>query len=195
MPTIIDSLRKDDRNTERLLIILEQEAAAFEFCERPDYDVLSGIIEYFRSYPAHCHKPKQELLFAKLKARAPECAAAMTAIRAERGQALQRLEKVAKLVAAVFGEQEIPRHSFNAAVAEFVAHVRRHIELDEQKLYPAALEKLTSQDWAELDGKLTDTEKPPLNREVEVRCVRLSESIISWEREDQAERAWFSQGR
>ena len=91
----------------------------------------------FSILPGHCHKPKQELLFAKLKARAPECAAAMME-SSDRGQVLQRLEKVAKLVAAVFGEQEIPRHSFNAAVAEFVAHVRRHIELDEQKLYPAA---------------------------------------------------------
>jgi hemerythrin-like domain-containing protein len=195
MPMIIDSLREDDRNTERLLTILEQEAAAFEFCKRPDYDVLSGIIEYFRSYPTHCHKPKQELLFAKLKARAPECTAGMIRMQADRGQALQQFEKIAKLVTAVFGEQEIPRHSFNAAVAEFVAHVRGHVELDQQKLYPAALEKLTSQDWAELDGKLADPERPPLNRDVETRCVRLSESIISWELEDQAERAWFSQGR
>jgi hypothetical protein len=76
-----------------------------------------------------------------------------------------------------------------------VAHERRHLELEEHELLPAALEKLTAQDWVELDKRLTDAKNPPLSREVEARCDKLSESIIRWEREDQAERAWLSQGR
>jgi hypothetical protein len=51
VPIIVQSIRSDHRKMEHLLDILEQELAIFRRDEPPDFDILSGLVEYFRFYP------------------------------------------------------------------------------------------------------------------------------------------------
>ena len=67
MPALIDSLRRDHADMELLLKVLEQEIAVFDRSNRPDFDIIEGVVDYFRCYPAQCHHPKEDLLFAKLR--------------------------------------------------------------------------------------------------------------------------------
>ena len=195
MPVLIDSLRRDHANMELLLQILEQEIAVFDHPDRPDFDIIAGVVDYFRSYPAQCHHPKEDLLFAKLKARDPEGAAGIIDIEAEHGQAARRLERFARLVDEVLDDQQIARGVLDAAVREFVEHERRHMELEERELLPNALASLHAEDWADLDTRLADTRDPLFSREAEARFEQLKQRIARWERENQADRARLSQGR
>jgi hypothetical protein len=85
VPALIGPLRRDHPNMELLLKVLEQEIAVFDRPDRPDFDIIEGIIDYFRSYPARCHHPRGNLLFAKLKARDPDGAAGIIEIEARAG--------------------------------------------------------------------------------------------------------------
>jgi hemerythrin-like domain-containing protein len=195
MPVLIDSLRRDHANMELMLQLLEQEIAVFDRADRPDFDIIGGIVDYLRSYPAQCHRPKEDLLFAKLKARDPEGAAAIIDIEAEHAQAAQRLERFARLVDEVFDDQQIARGALDATVREFVEHERRHIELEERELLPRALASLHAEDWADLDARLADTRHPLFSCEAEARFEQLKQRIARWERENEADRARLSQGR
>jgi len=195
VPAIIDSLRRDHRNMEQLLKMLEQELAVFDQAEKPDFGILSGIVDYFRSYPDCCHHPKEDLIFVKLKERHPDGAMAMVDIEAEHSQAHQRLGRLARLIEDVINEQEVPRQSLDEAVADFITHERHHMEIEEREFLPAALENLTEEDWAELDAKISDAKDPLFDPEAEARFELLAKRLRRWEREDQAERAWLSQGR
>jgi hemerythrin-like domain-containing protein len=195
MPALIDSLRRGHANMGLLLQILEQEIAVFDRPDRPDFDIIEGIVDFFRSYPAQCHHPKEDLLFAKLKARDPDGAAGIIDIEAEHGQSARRLERFARLVDEVLDDQPIARGGLDAAVREFVEHERRHMELEERELLPNALASLDAEDWADLDARLADTGDPLFSREAEAKCEQLKQRIARWERENQADRARLSQGR
>ena len=54
---IIDLLRQEHRNIEKLLRVLEQELSVFDRGERPDYAVICAVIAYFQVYPDVCHHP------------------------------------------------------------------------------------------------------------------------------------------
>jgi hemerythrin-like domain-containing protein len=194
MPELIDSLRRDHANMEILLQTLEQEIAVFDHADRPDFEIIEGVIDYFRSCPVQCHHPKEDLLFAKLKARDPEGAAAIIDIEAEHGQAARRLEGFARLVDEVFDDQPIARSVLDAAVREFAEHERRHIELEERELLPRALTSLHAEDWADLDARLADTRDPLFSPEAETRFEQLKQRLARWERENEAERARLGQG-
>jgi hemerythrin-like domain-containing protein len=195
MPALIDSLRRDHADMELLLKVLEQEIAVFDRSDRPDFDIIEGIVDYFRCYPAQCHHPKEDLLFAKLRARDPEGAAGIIDIEAEHGQAARRLERFARLVDEVIDDQPIARGVLDTAVREFVEHERRHMELEERELLPNALASLHAEDWTDLDARLADTRDPLFNREAEASFEQLKQRIARWERENQADRARLSQGR
>jgi len=55
MVEIIEILHQEHQNIENLLRVMEQELSVFDRGERPDYEVLEAIIEFFKRYPASCH--------------------------------------------------------------------------------------------------------------------------------------------
>lgn len=195
MPALIDSLRRDHADMELLLRVLQQEMAVFDHTDRPDFEIIEGVVDYFRSYPVQCHHPKEDLLLAKLRARSPERAAIFIDIDAERGHAARRLERFARLVERIVDDQEIARGILDEAVREFIEHERQHMEREERELLPSALASFRGEDWADLDARLADTRKPLFDREVEARLGQLNQRIAHWERENEADRARLSQGR
>ena len=48
---VINILRQEHRNIERLLLVLERELAIFARGGRPDYEVIHAVIAYFQVYP------------------------------------------------------------------------------------------------------------------------------------------------
>jgi hemerythrin-like domain-containing protein len=194
MPGIIDTLRKDHSHMEQLLQILEREFLACERDGKPDLDILSGIINYFRLYPDRFHHPTEDLIFGKLQTRSPEFAANVIGIVSEHGQAGRRLGQLAGLLEAAAVAGSVSSRSFGSAAASFIANERQHIALEERQLFPAALENLTAQDWTEIGDILAKRRYPLIHAEAEACFEQLVERITHWERQDRAERAWVSQG-
>jgi hemerythrin-like domain-containing protein len=72
MVEIIEILRQEHRNIEKLLVAMEQELSVFDRGERPDYEVFGAIIEFFKMYPDTCHHPKEDIIYEKFKVRDPD---------------------------------------------------------------------------------------------------------------------------
>ena len=51
MIEIIEILRQEHRNLEKLLGVMEQELGVFDRGDGPDYEVFGAIIEFFKKYP------------------------------------------------------------------------------------------------------------------------------------------------
>ena len=51
MTYVVEVLRQEHRNIKRLLRVLEQELSVFDRGNRPDYEVVLGVIDYFKDYP------------------------------------------------------------------------------------------------------------------------------------------------
>lgn len=61
---IIELLCREHRNIEKLLAVLERELEIFDGGNRPDYEVIRAVIDYFEVYPEVYH-PQEYLVFAK----------------------------------------------------------------------------------------------------------------------------------
>ena len=51
MTEMIEVLCQEHRNIESLLRVLERELRIFDRGERPDYEVMLAVIDYFEDYP------------------------------------------------------------------------------------------------------------------------------------------------
>ena len=83
MTYVVEVLRQEHRNIEKLLHVLEQELSVFDRGDRPNYEVIVGVIDYFKDYPDSCHHPKEDMIFDKLKSRDPAAAAKIGDLRIE----------------------------------------------------------------------------------------------------------------
>ena len=186
MPEILDALRQEHRNMARLLSVLERELSRFDRAERPDYDVLTGIAEYFTGFPARCHHPKEDLIHRRLKERAPEAAERILDLEAEHTQLAERVEAFKQAVANVIAEAEMPRDAFADALRSFIADQRSHMERENQVFFPTAIDVLSADDWAEIDAEASRESDPLFGPETSEEFRELSESILRWEKEDVA---------
>jgi len=157
---IIERLSREHRNIEKLLAVLEREIEIFDRGDRPDYEIIRGIIYYFDLYPELYHHPQEELVFAKLKLRDAAAATKVGNLTLEHQKGAARLLRVGQAVDAVLADREIARQNVNNIVRDFIESERRHIMMEDRDFFPAALKALEPQDWTEIASASTDPEEP-----------------------------------
>lgn len=188
MTQIIDILREEHRNIEKLLLVLERELCVFNRGERPDYHVVRSLIEYFQDYPDCCHHPKEDMVFEKLKARDPIAAAGVGNLEAEHGKGSERLWRVAQIVESILADRVILRKTVDEIIRDFIDNERRHMAMEERVLFPAAVKVLLPQDWAEISVRSTARKDPCSDTAVEDKYRLLRQLILQWEQEAESER-------
>ncbi len=185
---IIEHLTREHRNLEKLLDILEHELDVFDRGERPDYEVIRAIISYFEVHPEVYHHPQEDLIFAKLTTRDAASAAKIGDLAGEHKKGAERLRQVAKTVDAVLADREMLRQTVDAVIRDFIEHERRHILMEDRYFFPAALEALKPQDWAEIASSLTGRKDPLFSDVAEEGFETLRQHILRLEQEAEAER-------
>jgi hemerythrin-like domain-containing protein len=185
MSKTMESLRQDHRNFARLLKILEQELSLFDRAERPDYDVVQGIMDYFLGYPERCHHPKEDVVLRHLAKVAPDAAAKIGNLEAEHRENSNRVAKAARAIDNVLNEQEVPREAVEKAVRDFISDQRRHMHMEEERFFPAAQESLSDEDWKAIDREASVEDDPLFEGKIEERYRDVAERIALWEAEDQ----------
>ena len=88
---VIEILRQEHRDIEKLLLVLERELGVFARGEHPDYEVIHAVIAYFQVYPDACHHPLEDVVFEKLKVRDPTAAANIGDLAADHLRGTERL--------------------------------------------------------------------------------------------------------
>ncbi len=156
MSKIVKVLCGDHRTFCQLLDLIEQEVEVFRKAGQPDYALLEAVLEYFEGYPHCTHLPAENLVYEQLRVRAPELCQNIPEPRGEHRCHAERLASLMQLMRRVLAEGEIPREMVIDAAQSFVDHMRRHVEMEETRFLPAAIENLRAEDWAEIEARLRD---------------------------------------
>lgn len=186
---IIELLCQEHRNIERLLAVLEHELEIFDRGDRPDYDVIRAVIEYFEVHPERYHHPQEDLVFVKLKLRDPESAARIGDLAREHEEGTERLRRVARAVDGVLADREVLRQHVNLIVREFIDHERRHMAMEERDFFPAAVKALKPRDWAQIASASARRQGPLFSDIAEGQFDAQRAQIMQLEQEAEAERA------
>lgn len=181
MVEIIEILRQEHRNIEKLLQVMEQELTVFDRGERPDYEVFGAIVEFFKNYPDSCHHPKENIIYEKFKTRDPGRAASVADLEAEHREGAVRLRRVAQAIESVLNDQELLRESVDRIVRDFIDNERKHIALEEDVVFPAIVDTLQPGDWADIALTLADRYGPPSEADFEEQFSTLRRDILELE--------------
>jgi len=170
MAQIMHRLRRDHANFARLFAALERQIVLMESGGRPDWDIVSRIVQYCLEYPDLYHHPLEDQVFARLRARDP--AAASIDLVAEHRELSALLRRVAAAVEQILQDAAMPRDRFAGLVRRFLDAQRDHVRREEALFYPAAERALGPADWAELDRAVSAVAIDPLFSEPTGRPYR-----------------------
>jgi hemerythrin-like domain-containing protein len=189
MTYIIEVLLQEHRNIESLLRVLERELSVFDRGERPDYEVVLAVIDYFKGYPDSCHHPKEDMIVEKLKARDPVAAATIGDLAGQHQEGTRRLRRVAQAVERVLSDQDLLRQNVDNIIRDFIDQERQHMAMEERVVFPAALNALRPKDWADIALRLADCDDPFYQAGFEQKFNRLRRNILKMVEEAETERS------
>lgn len=185
MTEVIRVLRREHANLAALVKTLEWQVAEFQAGRKPDYDVIRSILDYVQSFPDLYHHPKEDLVFARLKQRAPEIGERIGDLRREHEALAARSRELSAGLRAVLEEAQVPRESFVHWARAYIDLQCAHMKMEDEEFFPAALQALTAEDWRELEAQMTTAEDPLFGERVGERYEKLRQKILAWQAEYQ----------
>ena len=127
----------------------------------PDFGVLRAMLFYVDEFPEKRHHTKEsELLFPKLRHRAPELGPVLDQLdrdHASGEKSIRDLEH-ALLAFEVMGEPR--RAAFEQAVEQYIAFYLQHMGVEEKDILPTARRVFSEADWQELDAAFAANRDP-----------------------------------
>lgn len=173
MNATLDLLLAEHRLIARLLSVLERELEIFQTGERPDYELIATIIEYFGSYPDRYHHPKEEIILAKLVRRDQAAAEIFSDLTRGHEELAALTRRFADGLTRIINEDEVPRGLFDRLARDFIDYQRLHMGREEADFFPAAAQTLTAEDWAAIEERQEARPDPLLGGPVDPRFVPL----------------------
>ncbi len=180
MASIVGSLHQDHINSAKLLDVLERQLVIFGRAEVPDYQMMQGVLEYFLDYPNLYHRPTEDLILSKMKPRSWTAKDGFPDLRHEHQELAAMIRRFLAAIHNILQEAEIPREAFQQRARKFLDFYRSHIRKEEEVLFPAALEVLTKEDWAEISEVREIRDDPIFGPKSHERLETLREGILAW---------------
>ena len=118
----------------------------------PDFAALRAMLFYVDEFPERLHHTKEsELLFPRLRARAPGLRDVLDELDADHAQGERAIRELQHSLLAWEQMGEGRREKFVQQLKVYTARYLHHMKREETEVLPRSLELLGAGDWADLD--------------------------------------------
>jgi hemerythrin-like domain-containing protein len=135
---LLKDLREDHRNMSIMLDLLSQQIDHIGAGERPDYELIHDIMRYMTVYSDAVHHPKEDVLYAAMRAQQPELAEGLDRVGPEHRDIAEAGEALRNDVEAVASGAAVTRECLINDATAYVRTLRKHIAWEEEDLFRRA---------------------------------------------------------
>ena len=167
----------DHVNFGRLLNLLESELAPLHDAGAPDYALMLDIMYYMTHYSDIVHHPKEDLVFARIKAHDERSGPAVDALTAQHAQLREMGTALVHTLDDVVNGAIASREHVEGTARAYVSALRTHMRTEEGEILPRAARVLSESDWADINTTIANADDPLFGAQLEERYARLREEI------------------
>ncbi|MFQ5973504.1 MAG: hemerythrin domain-containing protein [Alphaproteobacteria bacterium] len=178
MTGIMRSLREDHDNHFKLLAVIGHEIDAMERGGSANCDLLEAALAYCLSYQSMYHHPREDQVFRMLRDCDRGVAEDIGDLQTEHEDLNALTRAFAEAVHAVSQGDEQPPDRMLPVAREFLDFYQRHMRMEEERFFPAALRTLTAVHWAEIESKSDVRGDPLFGAHIEHRYAELRHAIM-----------------
>ncbi len=179
MTATIPLLRRDHVNFSMLLNALERQIDTAEEGKIQSPELVKMILLYFRDYPRKVHHPKEDLIYSTLIQHMPNDASNMFHVIQDHRELAERLEAIDHSLKDIDLARPASLDLFCSHARRFIEKEREHMTLEEGHLYPSAVHRLTSEEWAGIDRFMANEKDPLFGDAIAGPYEKLRESILA----------------
>lgn len=128
-----------------------------------DFEVLYLILDYIEGFPETFHHPKEEVfLFEAIRRRAPEAGPIIDRLCDEHAQGVELMTELRQAIDA-YAANPTAGGWFRDVATQYISLERAHMQTEEERIMPLALEVLNPDDWRDIAAAFLSNHHPLLN--------------------------------
>lgn len=174
---VLAELRADHKNMALMIDLLERETNKIYAVAEVDFELMGDIMRYMTVYPDAVHHPKEDRLYAELKAVRPDLSAGFERIRLDHLHIAELSIKLRDDIAAINADGGIRRNLVVTDALRYVNSLREHMRWEENDLFQRVSEMIKEGHVSFDTAKFTHGSDPVFGPEVELDFGRLASSI------------------
>jgi len=146
----------------------------------PDFATLRAMLFYLDEFPERLHHPMEsELLFPKLRARAPESRGVLDRLDEDHRRGAHAIRELEHALIAFEMMGEARRAAFEDKAEHYVKSYLQHMEVEEREILPLCLQLLSAEDWAELDEAFAENLDPLSGQAPDEIYIPLMQKVLA----------------
>ena len=167
----------DHLNFDRLLTYLDAELRRLHEGGEPDYALMLDIMYYMTHYADVLHHRKENIVFARMKARDPALVTSVDDLAREHVRLREMGEAMVRELNDVLNGSIEPRAQVERTARTYVDTMRAHMRAEESAILPRAGRLLSDRDWSEIDATIANFDDPLFGSREHDRYMRLRQQI------------------
>jgi len=155
-------LRKDHSRIKMVLDCLQYQLDCYgdEQQGSPELNIILEAINYLQAYPEKWHHPLEDLIFAELQRRKLDKNGVIAALLIEHQRLEKQTEDVFKLFYSLANDCVVPVEVLKGKTQDLIDEQRRHIDTENEHVYPLMAKHFSDKDWQVLGGQAGDVHDP-----------------------------------
>jgi hemerythrin-like domain-containing protein len=125
------------------------------------------------------HHPREDLVFEILRRRAPELIEIVDELTRQHRQLTDTATALLDALAVFPGSAVMPREGLVALLRDYVALLRRHMDIEEGQVFPRAKAVLSETDWEQVASGSGIEQDPLFGNTIGARYQSLYQTIMS----------------
>lgn len=174
---ILDELRQDHSNMTVLLNMIEREANHIYEGGDSDFEVIQDVMHYMTVYPDAVHHPKEDRLYAELKAVRPDLAGGFDRITRDHRNISENGLRLRDELHSVSAGSFIRRKTLVGNALRYVNELRNHMQWEELDLFRRCDEMAAEGHVVIIDSNLISSGDPVFGEQNQTEFKRLLKNI------------------
>jgi hemerythrin-like domain-containing protein len=166
---ILAQLKSDHENVATLLDILDDQIELVEKLENADYDLMRDIMHYMTTYPDGFHHPIEDVVIEMLIERQPSCRDFALSLVKEHADLAKKSRLFLEMLLKVIDGEVVLRKDIVALGTDYIRALRCHMQKEDERLFPRAIEVLSEEDWKRISDKVERQRDPVFGEIVEAQ--------------------------
>jgi len=178
MHRIMAELHQDHIHLSRLLVMLDRHVKVLSNDGDPDLCMMIDIVDYIKNYSDLFHHPQEDKVYEVFKTRSNQAADIVEILLNEHQHmpevtiGFQQLLEDALNKSIIVSKQEL-----SDQITQFINIQRKHLNTEEEKLFPLINNTLQKNDWARLEELVQKRTDPLFGEQVEECYEDLHQTI------------------
>ncbi len=174
---IMTELRNDHRNMAMVLNLLDRIVEEMEAGKDPDFELFDEIMRYMTIYPDAVHHPKEDVVYAELRARRPDLAEELSHVPDEHAEIARLGTLLRDEVEAINAGAAVRREKMIEDTAAYVKCLRDHMIWEEEDLFTRIDLMLNAEPYRVDVSEYEHIKDPVFELGIEAGFRRLLESL------------------